>query len=333
MIETSARLLALLSLLQMRREWTGTELAARLEVGPRTIRRDVDKLRSLGYPVEAAPGVAGGYRLGNGAELPPLLLDDQEAIAVAVGLRTAAAGQVEGIEENSVRALAKLEQILPTRLRRRVSALSHATSAFQLEGPRIDPDALATLAAACRDAQRVRFSYMTGDQRDTRRLLDPAAVVYSGYRWYLAGFDLDRDAWRTFRLDRITSAVRVEGRGQRRVVPGGDPAAYIQRQIRGRRNGGAGDGAGAEPPPGRIRLHADADTVRPRIPAYYGSVEADGAGYCIATTNGPWNRSFLVWAALLEVELEVLDPTELVDVAQATGTRLSAGASAGRAGG
>ena len=137
MVQTSARLLALLSLLQVRREWTGAELADRLEVGPRTIRRDIDKLRSLGYPIEAAPGVAGGYRLGNGGELPPLLLDDAEAVAVAVGLRTAAAGGIAGIEETSVRALSKLEQVLPGRLRRRVSALSDATSAFGMEGPRI----------------------------------------------------------------------------------------------------------------------------------------------------------------------------------------------------
>ena len=146
MVQTSARLLALLSLLQVRREWTGQELANRLEVTPRTIRRDVDKLRSLGYPVEAAPGVAGGYRLSAGGELPPLLLDDAEAVAVAVGLRTAASGSIAGIEETSVRALAKLEQVLPSRLRRRVSALSNATSAFAIDGPRIDADVLATLA-------------------------------------------------------------------------------------------------------------------------------------------------------------------------------------------
>ena len=163
MVQTSARLLALLSLLQLRREWTGQELASRLEVGPRTIRRDVDKLRSLGYPIEAAPGVAGGYRLGAGGELPPLLLDDAEAVAVAVGLRTAASGSISGIEETSVRALAKLEQVLPSRLRRRVSALAAATSTFAVDGPRIDSDMLATLAAACRDSTRVRFSYVARD--------------------------------------------------------------------------------------------------------------------------------------------------------------------------
>jgi predicted DNA-binding transcriptional regulator YafY len=319
MIETSARLLALLSLLQMRREWTGSELADRLEVGSRTIRRDIDKLRSLGYPVEAAPGVAGGYRLGAGGELPPLLLDDQEAIAVAVGLRTAAAGPVAGIEETSVRALAKLEQILPDRLRRRVSALSHATSAFTSEGPRIDPDVLAGLAGAARDGMRVHFGYVTGDERSARRHVDPAALVYSGYRWYLLAFDLDRDDWRTFRLDRITSRVGIEGRGGRRVVPGGDPAAYVQRQLRVR-SGGEAD---LEAEPGRIRFHAPAAEIRSRLPARVVTVEADGEDACIATSTGPWTRWFLIGAATLDVELELLGPPELVAAAATLAARLT----------
>ena len=220
MIETSARLLALLSLLQVRREWTGQELADRLEVGPRTIRRDVEKLRSLGYPVQAAPGVAGGYRLGAGAELPPLLLDDAEAVAVAVGLRIGASGPIAGIEEISVRALTKLEQVLPTHLRRRVNALSQVTSALTVDGPQTDTETLATLAAACRDAVRVHFAYVAADGTATMRGVDPSAVVYSGRRWYLVAFDLDRDDWRTFRLDRIDSALRLGGRGKARTRSG-----------------------------------------------------------------------------------------------------------------
>src|ERR1700751_692864 len=219
MVQTSARLLALLSLLQVRREWTGQELADRLQVGPRTIRRDVDKLRSLGYPVEPAPGVAGGYRLGAGGELPPLLLDDAEAVAVAVGLRTAASGSISGIEETSVRALAKLEQVLPGRLRRRVSALGGATSAFSVDGPRIDADLLATIAGAWRDSTRLRFSYVAKDDRASQRHTEPTAVVYSGYRWYLVAYDLDREDWRPFRIDRIQGRVRIAERGRRRTVP------------------------------------------------------------------------------------------------------------------
>ena len=317
MIQTSARLLSLLSLLQVRREWTGSELADRLGVGPRTIRRDVDKLRSLGYPVEAAPGVAGGYRLGTGAQLPPLLLDDAEAVAVAVGLRTAAAASITGIEETSVRALAKLEQVLPERLRRRVSALAGATSTFAIDGPSIDPEVLAAIAGACRDSVRLRFSYTTRDERASKRNTEPCAVVNSGYRWYLVAFDLDRDDWRTFRIDRISGRPQVGPRRRARTVPGGDPAAYVQQRLRV-------DRAGGEAPPGRMRLAVAAEMVRHRIPDRYASVEPDGEEHCIVTTRGPWSRSALVWTALLDHPLEVLDPPELVEVAKTLSTRLSA---------
>ncbi len=315
MVQTSARLLALLSLLQVRREWTGQELADRLEVGPRTIRRDVDKLRSLGYPVEAAPGVAGGYRLGAGGELPPLLLDDAEAVAVAVGLRTAASGSIEGIEETSVRALAKLEQVLPTRLRRRVSALSDATSSFSFDGPRIDADLLATIAAACRDTVRLRFAYVAKDDRASQRHAEPAAVVHSGYRWYLVAFDLDRDDWRTFRIDRIRGRVRPGERGRRRIPPGGDPSAFVKRSLRG----AAGE---AEATPGQIRVALEAGGLRARVPSRYAIVEPDGEGASLVTTRGGWSRNFLVWMALLDVPMEVLGPPELVDAARTMVTRL-----------
>ncbi|MFL5859460.1 MAG: helix-turn-helix transcriptional regulator [Solirubrobacteraceae bacterium] len=319
MVQTSARLLALLSLLQVRREWTGQELASRLEVTPRTIRRDVDKLRSLGYPVEAAPGVAGGYRLSAGGELPPLLLDDAEAVAVAVGLRTAASGTIAGIEETSVRALAKLEQVLPSRLRRRVSALGNATSAFAIDGPRIDADVLASLAAACRDATRLQFAYVARDEKASRRDIEPAAVVYSGHRWYLVAFDLGREDWRTFRLDRIKGRVREAGRGHRRTVPGGDPAAYVQQQLGGR-------GAAEDAVPGRVRLGLPAAEAGRRIPTRYASVEADGDDTCIVSTRGWWSREFLVWMALLDAPMEVLDPPELVEAAKSLVQRLGAAA-------
>ncbi|HET9103311.1 MAG TPA: transcriptional regulator [Solirubrobacteraceae bacterium] len=318
MVQTSARLLALLSLLQVRREWTGQELADRLEVGPRTIRRDVEKLRSLGYPIEAAPGVAGGYRLSAGGELPPLLLDDAEAVAVAVGLRTAASGTIAGIEETSVRALAKLEQVLPARLRRRVSALGDATSAFGVDGPRIDADLLATLAGACRDADRLHFAYVARDERATRREVEPSAVVYSGYRWYLVAFDLERDDWRTFRIDRIQGRVRVGARGRRRTVPGGDPAAYVRSKLR------PADEAGA--PAGQVRLATPAAEARKRIPERYATVERDGDEACVVTTRGPWSRSFLVWMASLDAPMQVLGPPELAEAARTVVSRLTAAA-------
>jgi predicted DNA-binding transcriptional regulator YafY len=318
MVQTSARLLALLSLLQVRREWTGHELADRLEVGPRTIRRDIDKLRSLGYPIEAAPGVAGGYRLGNGGELPPLLLNDAEAVAVAVGLRTAATGGIAGIEETSVRALTKLEQVLPSRLRRRVSALSDATSTFGVEGPKIDPEVLATLAGACRDQVRLRYSYIARDDRASQRIVEPAAVVYSGHRWYLVAFDLDRDDWRTFRLDRIRGRVRIGERGRRRTVPGGDPAAYVRERLRGAREGDV-----LQLAPGRIRMGAPAARLRSRIPGRYATVEPDGEAACIVTSRGGWSPGFLVWMATLDEPMEVLDPPEMVAAARAVAARLT----------
>ncbi|HWF56644.1 MAG TPA: transcriptional regulator [Solirubrobacteraceae bacterium] len=317
MVQTSARLLALLSLLQVRREWTGRELADRLEVGPRTIRRDVDKLRSLGYPVEAAPGVAGGYRLGAGGELPPLLLDDAEAVAVAVGLRTAASGSIEGIEETSLRALAKLEQVLPSRLRRRVSALGDATSAFGTDGPRIDADMLAAIAGACRDGVRLRFAYVARDEKATHRNTEPSAMVHSGSRWYLVAFDIERDDWRTFRIDRIRGRVRPGERGRRRIVPGGDPAEFVQRRMRG------GDSSEADRPPGQFRFRGRAAALRDRIPGRYATVEPDGEDACLVTTRGPWSRHFLLWMASLDEPMELLGPPELLDAGRALAARLT----------
>src|SRR3954452_11716401 len=203
MSETASRLLELLSLLQARRDWPGTELAERLGVSGRTIRRDVERLRGLGYPVESLTGPAGGYRLHAGTAMPPLLLDEDEAIAIAVGLRTAARASVTGIEETSIRALVKLEQVLPAPLRRRVAALGSATVAPPPGGPTVDPQHLTTVAAACRDAEGLRFAYRSRDGTMSRREVEPHALVNLGRRWYLAAWDLRRAAWRTFRVDRL----------------------------------------------------------------------------------------------------------------------------------
>jgi predicted DNA-binding transcriptional regulator YafY len=216
-----------------------------------------------------------------------------------------------------VRALAKLEQVLPSRLRRRVSALGDATSAFAVEGPRIDADMLATLAAACRDGTRLRFMYVARDERTSQRHTEPSAVVHSGYRWYLVAFDLDRDDWRTFRIDRIKGRVRLGERGRRRTVPGGDPAAYVSRQLRA----GYGDEPDAEP--GTIRVHAPVERIVKRVPSRYAAVEQEGKERCIVTTRGPWSRQFLVWMALLDEPLEVIGPPELLAAAQALAGRLA----------
>ena len=204
MSETSSRLLELLSLLQARRDWPGAELAERLEVSGRTIRRDVERLRALGYPVESLTGPAGGYRLRAGTAMPPLLLDEDEAIAIAVGLRTAARASVTGIEETSIRALVKLEQVLPAHLRRRVAALGSATIAPPVTGPTVDPQHLTTIAAACRDSECLRFDYRSRDGTATRREVEPHSLVNLGRRWYLVAWDRRREDWRTFRVDRLS---------------------------------------------------------------------------------------------------------------------------------
>ena len=206
MFETSARLLRLLGLLQSRRDWTGEQLAERLAVSARTVRTDVERLRALGYAVDAVPGVGGGYRLGVGAAVPPLLLDDEEAVAVAIGLRGAAAGAVDGIEETSIRALTKLEQLLPARLRRRVASITAATVTVPpsaAAAPSVDPETLMVIANACRDHERLRFDYVSHSGTESRRVVEPHRIVSSGRRWYLLAHDVDHGDWRTFRVDRL----------------------------------------------------------------------------------------------------------------------------------
>jgi predicted DNA-binding transcriptional regulator YafY len=227
----AARLLRLLSLLQTPREWPGSELAARLGVTPRTVRRDVDRLRDLGYPVEASMGVLGGYRLGAGAAMPPLLLDDEEAVAIAVGLRVAARQPVAGIAEASLRALAKLQQVLPPRLARRVSSLTSATSAPASYAALVDPGQLTSVAIAVSARERVRFTYVANENVASKRHVEPVQLVALGRRWYLLAFDVERDDWRTFRLDRVSSAMATGARFAPRVPPGGDAAAFVTRQM------------------------------------------------------------------------------------------------------
>src|SRR4051794_23564785 len=232
MANTSARMLRLLSLLQTHRYWPGPELAGRLEVSERTLRRDVDRLRELGYPVDANRGVAGGYQLQAGAAVPPLLLDDDEAVAIAVGLRTAAAGGVAGFEETSVRALAKVVQLLPPRLRRRIDALQATTSpAVFGGGPRLDAGTLVTLAMACRSEERLRFDYTPREAVTGPRHVEPHRLVPLGRRWYLIAWDLDRGDWRSFRLDRLAAPALTGARFRPRGIPGGDPVAWLRARL------------------------------------------------------------------------------------------------------
>ncbi len=233
MSDPTSRALQLLSLLQTYKFWSGAELAARLDVSPRTLRRDVERLRQLGYPVDATPGAAGGYRLATGTHLPPLVLDDDEAVAIAVGLRAAAAASIQGIEETSVSVLAKLQQVLPDRLRRRVNAVHSNVSSLRwsVESPTVDADALAVLALACRDHEQVRFGYRRRDGEETRRLVEPHNLVSAGRSWYLVGWDVRRGDWRTFRLDRLATPRLAGGRFTPRRLPAKDADAFVAASI------------------------------------------------------------------------------------------------------
>jgi predicted DNA-binding transcriptional regulator YafY len=300
---TSARLLKLLSLLESRRAWSGPELAQRLEVSVRTVRRDVERLRTLGYPIQAAPGVVGGYRLGAGAELPPLLLDDEEAVAVAVGLRTAAGGSVGGIEETSLRALAKLEQLLPSRLRRRVNALQTYTVSLTGSAPTADANVLAMIAAACRDHERVRFLYRTHDGRKSRRTVEPYRLVHLARRWYLVAWDVDREDWRTFRVDRIAARLSTDRRFTPRKLPDRDIGAYVAAAVASARDRYQA----------RIVLHAPLAEVAKRVPPSYGTLEALGDDTCLLRTGADWLGGLAVYVALIGVDFEVLEPPELAE--------------------
>jgi predicted DNA-binding transcriptional regulator YafY len=303
MLETSARLLRLLSLFQSRPDWTSTELATRLDVSTRTVRKDVERLRALGYPVNARPGVAGGYRLGAGGALPPLLLDDDEAVAVAVGLRTAATGGIAGIEETSVRALAKLQQVLPPRLRRRISALAVSTLGAPSPGPRVDPEVLTVIASACRDHERLRFDYRAHSGADSERCVEPYRLVSHGHRWYLLAWDPDRDDWRTFRVDRIAPRTPNGARFTPRPLP-------PDREIAARIARGVGEATWRY----RARVIVDAPAVRvaARLPVPV-EVRPLGDDRCTFEPGSDHAELLALYLGMLDADFTVVDSPELVD--------------------
>lgn len=312
MTATSSRLLELLSLLQSRADWSGSELADRLEVSLRTIRRDVERLRELGYPVESLTGPAGGYRLRAGTAMPPLLLDDDEAIAIAVGLRTAARASVTGIEDTAVRALVKLEQVLPSHLRRRVSALGSATIAPAVGGPTVDPQHLTVIAAACRDTECIRFAYRSRDGTDSRREVEPHSLVNLGRRWYLVAWDRRREDWRTFRVDRLARPGSSGVRFVPRRLPARDAAAYVEQSITGAPNRYEA----------RVTLHAAADQIASRVPAYWGAIEEIDARSCEYRTGDEDLGWLALRIAMLGVDFEVHEPPELAEHLRALAGRL-----------
>ncbi len=298
--DTPGRMLELLSLLQTRRSWGGMELATRLNVTERTIRRDVERLRQLGYPVEAVPGRLGGYQLSRGGRLPPLLFNDDEAAAIVIGLRSAIDGSVTGLEESAVSALAKLDQILPAHVAGRVRALHENTASMLWHGPQeqVDGGHLILLAHACSAQERARFDYVDKSGAPTSRLIEPLRLVRSGWRWYLVAWDVDRSDWRTFRLDRITNPESIGTRFEARNHP--DPVEIMT------------DGAaiGGYPFRARIRLPLSVEEATRVVPRTFAVLEDEGGSTVIEL--GSTNVERMVgYLAGLNPPCEVLDPPEL----------------------
>jgi predicted DNA-binding transcriptional regulator YafY len=330
MANTSSRTLRLLSLLQNHRFWPGTELAARLGVSPRTLRRDVDRLRELGYPVTAHPGVDGGYQLASGTALPPLVLDDEEAVALAVGLRLATQGAATqnsaardavdhpAIAEAAARALAKVTQVMPGRLRRRAEAVAAMTESATWEragqATAINPDVLASAALACRDVERLRFAYTAADGARTERHVEPHRLVTLDRRWYLVAYDLTRNEWRSFRLDRVTGTPQPTGaRFRPRTLPAADAAEFIRRNI------------AAVPGTWQVKaiIEAPAAVITDRI-GRWATVEEDGPGRCLVTMTPPDNLDWpLIALGVAGADFQVIDPPELAERVRDWATRFT----------
>ncbi|MEU3645672.1 WYL domain-containing protein [Lentzea sp. NPDC034063] len=314
MLETSARLLELLSLLQLKRDWTSTELADRLGVSTRTVRADVGKLRSLGYPVDARPGVAGGYRLAAGTAMPPLLLDDDEAVAVAVGLGVVATQRL-GVEETSLTALAKLEQVLPSRLRRRVESVREATSVVPGARPSLDVSVLGAVAAAIRAHERLRFGYTKPGGDEEARHTEPQRLVSWGALWYLLAWDLDRDDWRVFRVDRMVRQALTGARFRPRAIPENDAVEYVVARV----------SKGAWKYRARVLMHAPAAEIAAKIHIPV-DVEAVDESTCRVDVGSDDPDRLALWMAQLDVDIEVIDGDELAEAFDRLATRFRRGA-------
>lgn len=314
MLSSSSRLLRVLSLLQTRSHWAGNELAGQLEVHPRTLRRDIDRLRQLGYPIRASSGVAGGYAFRAGQALPPLLLDDDEALAVAIALRIATEGTVGGVEESSLRALVKLEQVMPARLRRRIDALRSAIVPMARSGPTVDASMLATLAAACRGQLRVAFAYRDRQGQDSARSVEPLGLVHTGRRWYLVAWDPARDDWRTFRIDRIADTPVTGPHFAPRAAPeGGDLSAFVSRSL----------GVSPFAEQARVIFHLPREAMARRIPPSAGLLEPVDEARCLWQCGANDLDSLVYWLITIDVEFEVLAPAALTQRLRAAHERLA----------
>ncbi|MBL1074257.1 YafY family transcriptional regulator [Nocardia sp. 2] len=295
---TTERVLTLLGLLQQRQVWTGPELADRLGVTVRTVRRDIERLRTLGYPVHASQGVGGGYQLGSGQDLPPLLLDDEEAIATAVSLLVGAGGALTGAGDAALRALTKLDRVLPARLRHEVRALTEAIESFDRRHTPVDPDSLMTLARACHDQLEAGFDYPAGNGA-ARRRVEPYRLVASDRRWYLLAYDLDRDDWRTFRVDRMREVATRTWHFRPRPAP--DATSFVQESVAAR----------VYPRQARFLVHAPAETVRAQVPPAAAVVRPRDASCCEILSGAANLDGVLLHVLLLGHPFEVLEPPEL----------------------
>ncbi|MGB3484628.1 MAG: YafY family protein [Mycobacterium sp.] len=316
MSETTSRVLRLLGLLQARRVWTGGELAERLGVTGRCVRRDIERLRELGYPVHASTGHGGGYQLGAGAALPPLLLDPEEAVAMAVCLRLAAGGSVAGVGESALRALSKLDQVMPARLRSQVSAVHESTVTLTSGSDTpVEPEALMTLARACRDHEHIDSGYTDIRGARTQRRLEPYQLVTTGRRWYLLAYDRDKQDWRTLRLDRMAD---VSARGSTftpRDAP--DAAAYVSRSL----------SSSPYRYVARVRYHASSEVVSQHFSPSSATVEPEGPDSCLVTAGADNPEWILLYLAMVGVDFEVLGPPEVIEGAKAMAQRIAASVS------
>lgn len=315
----SVRVLRLLGMLQTRREWSGRDLGERLEVDVRTLRRDMDRLRDLGYVITSSSGPGGGYRLGSGSTTPPLLLDDDEAVAVAVAL-AASAGSVSDVEDVALRVLAKLDRVIPPRVRRKIGAIERSTSV--LPGARVTVDfrVLATLASACRDEVETRFAYEDARGVATQRAVEPLRLVHTGRLWYLAARDVDRDDFRTFRVDRIRSV--AVARDARRFVPRLPPegvTAFVARSIT----------ASPYRHRARLRVEGDAASLTARIPSWVGALEAESPTHSVLVVGADSLDALVAMVVHAGVEFELLEPPELAEALARTAQRLARGAKPG----
>lgn len=308
MTDPTSRALELLGLLQSRPVWSGPELAARLGVTTRSVRRDMERLRQLGYPVQASPGSAGGYQLGSGSRMPPLLLNEDEATAVAVSLGLAAQASVEGLGENALRALTKLGPLLPARVRARVEDISTGVRHLGLGGDDVSAESLAVCSRAVRARVQVRFSYRARDGAETERRAEPHQLVVLGRRWYLMAFDLDRDDWRTFRLDRVTQVRASTFASAPRRAP--DAEQFVRRAV-------------SRPNPGdaTIRLLVPHSEVADSLHSWFGTLTADGQTTLLRCSLRGAEQT-VVQLLVRDIEFEVVHPEPLVERVRELSARL-----------